>query len=216
MIKSTFGENLDATIQRLFPFLFRWNIHPNAWSVAGLVVSCAAAACWYEGAFRIGAGLVLFGGFFDLTDGVVARHQGRSSEFGAFLDSTLDRVVDIALLLALALHWARADMFALAWLAASALLFTVLVSYTKARAESVVPGFKGGILERAERIVILVAGALFGVLPWAVGLVAIGSAVTAGQRIALAYQRMAELDAGGVSEGPEPVTAPSELSGGVQ
>ncbi len=197
MIKSSFGEGLDQTIQRIFPFLFRWRLNPNALSLTGLLVSCVAAWAWFEGELRIGAGLVLLGGFFDLVDGVVARHQGRSSAFGAFLDSSLDRVVDMALLLGLMLFYARTDQLALAWLGAAALLFTVMVSYTKARAESVLPDFKGGILERAERIVVLVAGALFGIMPLALAVVAVGSAITAGQRVRIAYQRMAALEAVG-------------------
>ena len=70
---------------------------------------------------------------------------------------------------------------------------TVMVSYTKARAESIVPGFKGGLLERAERNLILVAGALFGLMPLALALIALGSTFTAGQRIWLAYQAMSKL-----------------------
>ena len=81
------------------------------------------------------------------------------------------------------------------WLAALALVATVMVSYTKARAESVLGQLEGGLLERAERVVILVAGGLFGLVPLALGIVAIGSTITAGQRIALAHSRMTQLDA---------------------
>jgi len=193
MIKSTMGEGLDGRIHRLFPFLFTRPLDPNLLSVLGLAVSLAGAGFWARGAFREGLVFVLLGGFFDLVDGVVARHNGTSSVFGAFLDSTLDRVVDGALMLALALHFARVDDFAMAWLAGVGLVAMQLVSYTKARAESVVPDFKGGILERAERIVILMFGALLGWMPIAVGLVTVGSVWTAGQRILIARDRMAEL-----------------------
>jgi CDP-diacylglycerol--glycerol-3-phosphate 3-phosphatidyltransferase len=124
----------------------------------------------------------------------VARRQGRVTTFGGFLDSSLDRVVDMALLLGLVLHYASRGAAPLAGLAALALVATVLVSYTKARAESVLPHFEGGLLERAERIVILVVGGLSGLMPLALGVVAVGSTITAGQRIALAHRLMRELD----------------------
>jgi hypothetical protein len=83
----------------------------------------------------------------------------------------------------------------MALLAGLASIATVLVSYTKARAESIVSAFNGGIMERAERVLCLVAGALTGYLPLFLGLVAGGSAITAIQRVAMAYREMAQIDA---------------------
>jgi CDP-diacylglycerol--glycerol-3-phosphate 3-phosphatidyltransferase len=194
VIKARFGEELDGRIQRLFPFLFRRSIDPNLLTVMGLLVSLAGAVAFARGAFRLAAALVLIGGFFDLVDGVVARHHGTVTTFGAFLDSTLDRVVDMALLLGIQMHYARSGSPGLAWLAGLALVACIMVSYTKARAESVLPGFKGGLMERAERIVVLVAGALFGLMPLALGVVAAGAGVTAVQRIVLARRGMDVLD----------------------
>ncbi len=206
MIKARLGQDLDATVHRLFPFLFHRPLDPNLLSLIGVLVSLLGAWAFYEGSMRLGALLILGGGFFDLVDGVVARHNGTSSAFGAFLDSSLDRLVDMALLLGILMGYARHDELGLAWLAGLCLVATVMVSYTKARAESIVPGFKGGILERAERIVILVAGALFGLMPLALGVVAAGSVVTAGQRIALAQRSMRDLDPDGApaDEGAAP------------
>ena len=200
MIKSQLGEELDATIHRVFPFLFRRSLNPNLLSVCGVLVSLVAALAFSRGAFVAGGLLVLGGGFFDLVDGVVARHNGTSSRWGAFLDSSLDRLVDMALLLGILMHYAKAGDLPLALLAGLASIATVLVSYTKARAESIVPDFKGGVLERAERVLILVAGALLGLVPLALGVVAVGSTITAGQRMTLAYRRMSAIDAG---QGPE-------------
>ena len=194
MIKARFGADLDGRIQRLFPFLARLRVHPDVLSLLGLAVSLAAAVAFARGGFRSGALLVLAGGFFDLVDGVVARQRGITTHFGAFLDSSLDRVVDMALLLALQMHYASQGREAVAWLAAWALLASVMVSYTKARAETVLPDFRGGLMERAERVLILAAGGLFGWMPWALGVVAVGATLTVGQRVALARRRMAELD----------------------
>jgi CDP-diacylglycerol--glycerol-3-phosphate 3-phosphatidyltransferase len=194
VLKARLGHDFDDRIFRAVPFLVHPRVHPNALSLVGLAVSLGGAWAFAEGAFRAGAGLVLLGGAFDLVDGVVARRQQRVTTFGGFLDSSLDRVVDMALLLGLVLYYAQAGATALAWLAGLALVATVMVSYTKARAESVLPDFKGGLLERAERIVILVLGGLTGWMPLALAVVAIGSVITAGQRIALAHRLMTELD----------------------
>jgi len=195
VIKARVGADLDQVIRRLFPFVFRWKINPDWLSLIGLGVSLGAAVGFSQGAFRLGAVLVLAGGFFDLVDGVVARAQGAATTFGGFLDSSLDRVVDMALLLALMMFWAQTGRTALAWICAWALVASVMVSYTKARAESVLPGFKGGLLERAERVVLLAAGGLFGLMPFAVAMVAVGASITACQRIAIAQRGMRALDA---------------------
>ena len=109
--------------------------------------------------------LMLAGGFFDLVDGVVARHQGISTRYGAFLDSTLDRLVDVA-----TLSWAsrcttpRWESRITSLLVGAATVSTVLVSYAKARAELEIASFEVGLLERGERIGLLAVGALFGFL----------------------------------------------------
>jgi CDP-diacylglycerol--glycerol-3-phosphate 3-phosphatidyltransferase len=195
VLKARLGHDFDERIARALPSLvFHRRVHPNVLSLMGVAVSLGGAWAFAEGAFRLGAVIVLLGGVFDLVDGVVARRQGRVTTFGGFLDSSLDRVVDMALLLGLVLHYASRGAAPLAGLAALALVATVLVSYTKARAESVLPHFEGGLLERAERIVILVVGGLSGLMPLALGVVAVGSTITAGQRIALAHRLMRELD----------------------
>ena len=195
VIKSTVGENLDVWIRRLFPFLFRWRLDPNALTVAGALVSTGAAAALAAGALIAGALLILAGGFFDLVDGVVARHRGIATRFGAFLDSTLDRWVDAVLLVGISVHFAREGSPQHVALAGFALAAVVIVSYSKARAELVLEHFEVGLLERAERVVILAAGALFDLLVPALWIIAIGSAITAAQRIALAYREMQRLDA---------------------
>ncbi len=194
VLKARLGHDFDDRIARAVPFLFHPRVQPNALSLLGVAVSLGGAWAFAEGAFRAGALIVLLGGAFDLVDGVVARRQGRVTTFGGFLDSSLDRVVDMALLLGLVLYYATHGALPLAWLAALALVATVMVSYTKARAEAVLPDFEGGLLERAERIVILVLGGLTGWMPLALGVVAIGSLITAGQRVALAHRMMRELD----------------------
>jgi phosphatidylglycerophosphate synthase len=195
VIKATLGRSVDALLERFFPFLFRWPLNPNLLSVLGVVISLGSAVSFARGALPLGGLLLWAGGFFDVLDGAVARHNGTSSSFGGFLDSTLDRLVDMAILLGILMHYAGAGDLRMALLAGLASIATVLVSYTKARAESIVSEFNGGIMERFERVVLLVAGALTGYLPLCLGLVAAGSAITAVQRVAMAYRAMAQLDA---------------------
>lgn len=190
MLKSRFGFDFDATIRRALPFLFHPRIHPNVLTLLGTAISLAAAADFAGGELRRGAVLAAAGGILDLADGVVARAQGRASRFGAFLDSSLDRLADMALLLGLAFHYTRGERPLVAGLAAAALVGSVMTSYTKARAEFWLHDFKGGLLERAERVVILIAGGVLGWMPAALALVAAGSVVTAIQRIWLAYRRL--------------------------
>jgi CDP-diacylglycerol--glycerol-3-phosphate 3-phosphatidyltransferase len=195
VIKATVGKNLDVWVRRLFPFLFWGRLDPNALTVTGSLISTGAAAALAAGWSVLGGVLILAGGFFDLVDGVVARHRGIATRFGAFLDSTLDRWVDVVLLVGVSVHYARVGEPWHTALAGLALAMTVLVSYSKARAELVLEHFEVGLLERAERLVILAAGALFDLLIPALWIIAIGSAITASQRIALAYREMQRLDA---------------------
>lgn len=212
MIKSRFGFALDAPIQRILPFLFRWRLNPNALTVLGLGISLLGAAGFAQGELRWGAAAVALGGLCDLVDGVVARHLRRQTRFGAFLDSSLDRVVDAALLSALAVFYAGEGRAALAWLACVALLFAVLAPYAKARSDALAapegearaatsagagaPGAAARgervFMERAERILVLLAGALLNLMPLALAAVAVGGAITSAQRIAAARLRLAE------------------------
>ncbi len=190
MLKSRFGFEFDATIRRAAPLLFHPRVHPNALTLFGTAISLVAAVAFAAGELRSGAALAALGGLFDLADGVVARAQGRATRFGAFLDSSLDRLVDVALLFALALHYAGSGALLWAWVAGAALAGSVLTSYTKARAEFWLRDFKGGLLERAERIVLLIAGGVLGLMPLALAIVAVGSVATAIQRIIIVYRRL--------------------------
>jgi CDP-diacylglycerol--glycerol-3-phosphate 3-phosphatidyltransferase len=195
VIKSVFGHRLDPWVRRLLPFLFRRPVNPNLLTVLGTSVSLAAAVAFAAGWFLTAGLLMLAGGLCDLVDGVVARYHGVSTRFGAFLDSTLDRLSDMALLLGIAMHFALGGEPRLVLLAGYTLVVTVLVSYAQARAEIAVPSFRVGVLERAERILILAVGALSGYVILALWIIAIGSTITVVQRFARAYREMERIDA---------------------
>ncbi len=195
MIKSVLGDRLDGWVRTLFPFLFHWRMNPNLLTVLGMVLSVTGAVAFALGSFGVGGSLILMGGFFDLVDGVVARQNGATTRFGAFLDSTLDRLVDMALLLGIAMYFASAGEPRYVLLAGYTLSSGVLVSYAQARAQLFVPEFSGGFFERGERVVILAVGALSGFLIPALWVLAVGSTVTVIQRVVLAYREMERLDA---------------------
>jgi CDP-diacylglycerol--glycerol-3-phosphate 3-phosphatidyltransferase len=195
LIKSVLGERLDGWIQTALPFLFRWRLSPNVLTVLGTLISFAAAVAFALGEFRSGGLLMLAGGFFDLIDGVVARHRGISSRFGAFLDATMDRVTDMAVFLGITMYYALTHEPGLVLLSGYVLASSVLVSYTKARAELEVRPFRVGLLERGERVGFIAAGALFGFMVVALWIVAVGSTITVIQRFDLAYREMERQDA---------------------
>jgi CDP-diacylglycerol--glycerol-3-phosphate 3-phosphatidyltransferase len=195
VIKAKLGPRLDATVKAVLPFFFRRRLDPNLLTVVGCVVSLGAGAAFALGWFVTGGLLILAGGVFDLVDGVIARAHGIATRFGAFLDSTLDRLTDMALLVGIATYYAVVGEPGHVLLAGYALVASVLVSYAQARAELVLPVFRVGFLERAERVLILAAGALFGVMVPALWIVGVGSTITVGQRFWRAYQEMEKIDA---------------------
>lgn len=211
MIKSSVGERLDLLIHKLFPFLFLRPLNPDLLTVTGALVSAGAAAAFVQGRLVLGGVLILAGGFFDLVDGVVARHQGISTRFGAFLDSTLDRFVDMALFVGIAVHFAHLGDAGSVLLTGVALTATALVSYSKARAELYVPSFEVGLLERGERVGLLAAGAILDLLIPALWIIAIGSTITVAQRFALAKRELDRLDADEKSAGTRPAPGTGEL-----
>lgn len=194
MIKEKLGHRLDGWIHSVFPFLFWWSIPPDLLTLVGTLVASCAGLAFAEGSFVLGGVLLVAGGFFDLVDGAVARHFGTTSEFGGFLDSCLDRVVDILVVLGLFAHATRSGDPVTAGLCAVILVGSVLTSYAKARAELVIEHMPGGLLERGERIALLALGALMNVLSPVLWLLAVGTVVTAGQRFLYARRAMSLRD----------------------
>jgi CDP-diacylglycerol--glycerol-3-phosphate 3-phosphatidyltransferase len=195
MIKAVLGDRLDDWINAAVPFLLRRKINPNALTVAGTTVSLGAAAAAALGSFTLAAVLLILGGLFDLVDGVMARRHGTATSFGAFLDSTLDRLVDMGILLGILMYYALAGQPGHVLLAGYVLVASVMVSYTKASAERLVSTFRGGVLERGERIALIVAGLLFDLVIPALWIIAVGATITVIQRFALAYRALEQIDA---------------------
>jgi CDP-diacylglycerol--glycerol-3-phosphate 3-phosphatidyltransferase len=119
-----------------------------------------------------------------MADGRVARLEGRVTPFGGFFDSVMDRYSDLCLLIGLLIYYGRINRFLYVSLVAVAMIGSVMVSYSRARAENVIPSCKVGFLERPERVVLIIIGALFDRMAPVLWLIAVLSNVTVIHRIA--------------------------------
>jgi CDP-diacylglycerol--glycerol-3-phosphate 3-phosphatidyltransferase len=191
-LKSGYTSGVRRLATRSMQSLARTRVSPNALTTAGVALCAAAAIVVYFEyrselpAFWIGAFLFVVGSVLDILDGALARSSGKGTPFGAFLDSTTDRISEGFMLGAIALVFSRdGDQLAVAFTFA-AVAGSFLVSYTRARAEAL--GLKGdvGIGSRAERVVVIVTGlvlAPWGALPWAIYLLTATAWITVLQRV---------------------------------
>lgn len=170
--------------------LYRLHLRPNHMTLIGLGVSLLAAAAFLTGHVRTGGVLVALAGLCDFCDGALARVSGQVTPFGAFLDSVIDRYSDLVVLLGIVVLFARTPHTRGVVVAMAALVGSVMVSYTKARAQSIGVECSVGFMERAERMICLVAGALLDLLEPALWVLAVLANLTAVQRIAFARRAM--------------------------
>jgi CDP-diacylglycerol--glycerol-3-phosphate 3-phosphatidyltransferase len=185
-------------IEPAISFLARHNVSPNAITTVGTLLTVAAGVVYATGHIMTAGWIMAVTAFFDVVDGEVARRTGRSTVFGAFYDSTLDRVADGALMAGLTVFYATNPIHQNIYMMVICLvgiIGTFLVSYTRARAESLGIDAKVGVMQRPERIVLLSAPqALFGlfwngwVLIGIVVLLSVTAWITAVQRIAFVHR----------------------------
>lgn len=178
-------------IEPIARFLIKFKISPDAVTITGACLSVAVSFIFIP-ANHLLVGAVLLGicSLSDLVDGTMARQLGKTSKWGAFLDSTLDRVVDASILISIALYFAKFENGDSMLMAATyvALIAGQLTSYIRARAESLGAEAKIGVAERAERMLvlwlaILATGIGYNALPFAIYLLAVISVVTVLQRM---------------------------------
>jgi CDP-diacylglycerol--glycerol-3-phosphate 3-phosphatidyltransferase len=141
--------------------LIESRLTPNAISMTGLVLNLAAAALILEDLFVLGAFAFIIGSVMDTLDGRYSRMSGKGTQFGAFLDSTLDRIEEGVVLAAVCWHFAQQGDEAVAAACLLVVLGSLMVSYTRARAEALGVECKVGIATRPVRVVILSAGLMF-------------------------------------------------------
>lgn len=189
-VRRTVARYLTQALARL---LAKTPVTPNAISWFGLLVSGGAAALIITGHLFAAGWVVLVAGFFDLLDGALARSANRVTLFGTVLDATLDRLAEAALLLGILVLYAREQSTVGIMIVGLALIGSVLVSYIRARAESVGLECQVGLFTRAERVVVLALGLLLSqiddALIIALAVIVVFSFVTVGQRLLYVWQR---------------------------
>ena len=178
------GESLLRPILRVME---RMGVHPNTVTILGLLLQVGVGVLFGLGYITLGGWLLLVVAPVDALDGALARAVGQKSRFGAFLDSTLDRISDAALILGLTVHYLRQEAPLMVGLLLVSLVAAMLVSYIRARAEALGFSCKVGLLTRMERIILI--GALSGIgLPSVmVWCLAVLSVFTVMQRILHVY-----------------------------
>ena len=194
---SQFGRGSGWLLEKIVNGLALSRISPNTLTFIGLLINIVAAVLFGyargENANRmfVYAGLVIIGaGIFDMVDGRVARLTNQVSVFGAFFDSVMDRYSDVALFFGLLVYYARGNRFFYVVLVAFCMTASLMVSYTRARAEALIGSCKVGFMERPERIVLVILGALcnrWGVMAPALWVLAVFSTITVIHRIRYTY-----------------------------
>jgi phosphatidylglycerophosphate synthase len=183
MIRRYIGDRTETALSSLARLIQRRGVSPNFITLAGLAMNLGAAGAYAAGAWVAAGVIVLLAGFFDMLDGAVARAGGRASAVGGFTDSVADRYSDGIVFGGLVLHFAARGDVKGSLLVLVALIGAYQVSYVRARAELVIPRCDVGLMERAERLILLAAGSLFGFLETALWLLAILTHLTALHRI---------------------------------
>jgi len=193
-----FGRACGVLLQAIVNGLALTKISPNVLTFIGLLINTVAAILFgfanqqnYAGMFLY-AGLVIIGaGIFDMVDGRVARQTQQVTVFGAFFDSVIDRYSDVVLFFGLLVFYARGNRLFYVFLAAFVMVTSLMVSYTRARAEALIGKCKVGFMERPERVVLIILGALFarwGVMASVLWVLAVLSTITVIHRIQYTWQ----------------------------
>ncbi|MFM8775380.1 MAG: CDP-alcohol phosphatidyltransferase family protein [Actinomycetota bacterium] len=183
MFDGRFRHQVEKFVRPVGEQLRRTRISPDHLTLVGVVVACAAAVAIGVGALRLGLLLVVLAALPDLFDGALAKASNQTSQRGAFFDSTIDRVTDAILLGGVAWFLAYQRGAYASILVFAVMAVSSLISYQRAKAESLGLTAKGGLMERAERIILLCVGLLFdALLFWAMVLMLVLVTITAIQR----------------------------------
>jgi len=199
---SAFGAACCKLLRVIVNRMALARISPNVLTFMGLLINVFAALLFgyatgeTQRRMFFYAGLVVFGaGFFDLVDGRVARASNQVTVFGAFFDSVLDRYSDAALFFGLLVFYARGNRFFYVVLTALVMISSIMVSYTRARAESLIGTCKVGFMERPERLVLVIIGALANRMAPVLWVIAVLSTITVIHRMYYTYQQTELMEA---------------------
>lgn len=174
MISRGIGIGGHAILKGIVALLTMLHIRPNHLTFLGFVASILTAIAYARGRFILAGGILIIAGLFDMVDGMVARTARAETPFGAFFDSVMDRYSDLIMYLGLMIHYGNQGRLNYVVLVGVAMIGSVLISYTRARAESLIESCKVGFLERPERIVLLIIGSFYYMDPvlWVIAVLA--------------------------------------------
>jgi CDP-diacylglycerol--glycerol-3-phosphate 3-phosphatidyltransferase len=204
------GVACGYIVDRIVRALALSRINPNILTFIGLVINIVAAWQFARGRFTAAGVIVIAAGIFDLVDGPVARSTNRVTRFGGFLDSVVDRYSDLALYMGLLVYYASINRFFYIVLTAIVMTGSVMVSYTRARAENSIPSCKVGFLERPERIVLIIIGALADRMAPVLWVIAVLSNVTVIHRMIYTWEQARQLERAQLVPAGEPARAKTE------
>lgn len=188
------GIGANKVIRLIVRGLALSKINPNVLTFLGLVINMVAGAFLAFGHFRTAGFVIIFAGLFDMVDGRVARETKQVIRFGGFFDSVLDRYSDLALLVGLLVYYGTINRPWYVILTAIVMTASVMISYTRTRAENIIPTCKVGFMERPERIVLLILGALFDRMAPVLWVIAVIGNLTVIHRMIFTYQETKRLE----------------------
>lgn len=205
-----YRETVYGIVEPVTKWLVRRGTHPNLLTTIGFLITLSSGFFFHQHHVRIAGALILLGGAFDIFDGLVARVSGLASKFGAFLDSTLDRISEIAVYLGLLSLYNdyRLELgdVGMIYLITLAMAGSLMISYTRARAQTLGLDCRVGLMQRPERVVLIgLASLLFGeswdgyVLKGVIFILAVLTNLTAFQRIVWVYRHAAGVPLEGVA-----------------
>jgi CDP-diacylglycerol--glycerol-3-phosphate 3-phosphatidyltransferase len=204
------GLGANKIIRLIVRGLALSRINPNVLTFLGLVINMVAATFLAFGEFRTAGLVIIFAGLFDMVDGRVARATNQVTRFGGFFDSVLDRYSDIALLVGLLVYYGTINRPSYVVLTAIVMAASVMISYTRSRAENIIPTCKVGFLERPERVVLFIIGALFDRMAPVLWVIAVLGNLTVIHRMIFTYRETKHLEEAQLR--PRSVAATSKIS----
>ena len=183
MLSAKLGHRLDGILATIINNRFFSKTSPTVLTLLGLFFNLLAAGWIIGGYWKTAGFFILIAGLFDMLDGATARTMGKESKFGGFIDSVVDRYSDMAILTALIIYFSLNNDTIFIIICAITSIGAVLVPYTRARAEVFIGNCNIGIMERAERILLLAAGCFFNIMKPVLVIMAILTHLTVFQRI---------------------------------
>ena len=182
------GAACNYPLRLIIAACVRLRIHPNLLTFTGVVINALAGWTLAIGLFRWAGLIMVIANIFDFIDGKVATETGKISKFGGFWDSVIDRFSDIALFIGLIYLYAKGGRVDYVMVASFAMMFALMTSYTRARAESLIEKCKVGFMERPERIVLFMIGAFTNRMAAVMWVILVLSVFSVVDRVILTYR----------------------------